>query len=542
MANQAAPAALRHTDPHVTWAGDGFDSTREVQDNRQITTAAFVDSARALGIQLKHLLPKAERAMAKVGVGDADPSPRGFQKLLSCCVPPKAVIAISDEALMVRSLAMREISRAIKQFAQACQRGDSLVPVSIALRHELHAIAERIAGHELIVESEKASVGKVVSDCYEYLSPVLREVDHTPNQAFLIDQFTEGGAYVKRLPGHDSPTKVITNRGGRFALLTHIDEASQQKLAQQKSYHAKLGKHLITRGREGAVGIALDEKRDNMLVAKKVATPIVAQREIKAYRQVRSRVASVDATDKMSQLIDYAHVQRPVVGDVAAVENKSYLFYELANQGDALRIQDELFHVARTSYTQYQTDSLDVARQMTSAVAALHRAGTTHRDIKLENFLYDRKPTDSASEEQPSAKRTIRVGDFSGFFPAAKDKTFAGDYTERYLPPELFDGEYNAKAHDAFSLGLTLLLATQPGTAFSHMPKRLQIPGHSSPAKLKPPKNQGTATNGVNAPGLLKVVRRNPSLKGVIASLLQESPKERLSVIEAERLLQQATW
>ncbi len=91
--------------------------------------------------------------------------------------------------------------------------------------------------------------------------------------------------------------------------------------------------------------------------------------------------------------------------------------------------------------------------QVAEALAYAHGQGVIHRDIKPSNLLLD-------------DQGTVWVTDF-GLAKVAdqQDLTGTGDFlgTLRYMPPEAFEGRYDARG-DIYALGLTLyeLMALRP--------------------------------------------------------------------------------
>jgi serine/threonine protein kinase len=82
------------------------------------------------------------------------------------------------------------------------------------------------------------------------------------------------------------------------------------------------------------------------------------------------------------------------------------------------------------------------------AVEALHRQSIIHRDLKLENLLFDKD-------------YNIKVADF-GFGSSVKGRDGSGllktrTGTTRYMPPEMhLERPYNGVFSDLFSLGVIL--------------------------------------------------------------------------------------
>jgi serine/threonine protein kinase len=103
----------------------------------------------------------------------------------------------------------------------------------------------------------------------------------------------------------------------------------------------------------------------------------------------------------------------------------------------------------------YWQSVANIGRQVADALEYAHKQGILHRDIKPSNLLLD-------------LRGTVWVTDFglakvAG--PGAENLTHTGDIlgTLRYMPPEAFEGQSDARS-DVYSLGLTLyeLLALRP--------------------------------------------------------------------------------
>jgi WD40 repeat protein/serine/threonine protein kinase/tetratricopeptide (TPR) repeat protein len=114
---------------------------------------------------------------------------------------------------------------------------------------------------------------------------------------------------------------------------------------------------------------------------------------------------------------------------------------------------------ARATNAKRLTYWKDVARigvQVADALEHAHRQGILHRDIKPSNLLID-------------TRGTVWVTDFGlAKVSDQKDLTHTGDLvgTLRYMPPEAFEGTYDARG-DVYALGLTLyeFLALRPAFA-----------------------------------------------------------------------------
>lgn len=120
---------------------------------------------------------------------------------------------------------------------------------------------------------------------------------------------------------------------------------------------------------------------------------------------------------------------------------KYYLFSEYRGEKDLLD------HLDQDDYFHFQ-DLIQIFLDVALDIQKLHRRGWVHRDVKLENILYNGK--------------NARLGD-PGM--AEKDHIYRFNYgTQSHLPPELapcssnksFAGSYPNKAHDIYSLGFTI--------------------------------------------------------------------------------------
>ncbi len=95
-----------------------------------------------------------------------------------------------------------------------------------------------------------------------------------------------------------------------------------------------------------------------------------------------------------------------------------------------------------------ENEIIDLALQIGYALMRAHFLGVLHRDIKLENILYDKK------------SRTYKLGDFSMAKYTGGDGAETVVYTDGYGAPEIerhFNDSYNETA-DTYSFGITLYL------------------------------------------------------------------------------------
>lgn len=111
--------------------------------------------------------------------------------------------------------------------------------------------------------------------------------------------------------------------------------------------------------------------------------------------------------------------------DVFESEDKMYLVTELMRGGDLFQ------HLASRS-TFSELEAVRLARQITSAVAAIHAVGVVHCDLKPSNILV-------AEKETSRDTMTVKIADFglSQSLQLAKGKLTEVCGTPDYFAPEL---------------------------------------------------------------------------------------------------------
>ncbi|MFC3453662.1 serine/threonine-protein kinase [Amycolatopsis speibonae] len=133
-------------------------------------------------------------------------------------------------------------------------------------------------------------------------------------------------------------------------------------------------------------------------------------------------------------------------------------------------------------------DVIRLAIQLCSALAAAHRAGIVHRDIKPGNVLLGDddtvKITDFGISRAMGDVQLTATGEISG--------------TPAFLAPEVARGEDATSASDVFSLGATLYTALEGGTPYGTAENPIALLYRASSGEITPPVKSGILTPLMN--------------------------------------------
>ena len=241
---------------------------------------------------------------------------------------------------------------------------------------------------------------------------------------------------------------------------------------------------LVSRLGSGAMGVvwrARDERLHRTVAIKQLLLP--------------SRLSDVEADEANRRAMREGritarlhHPHAIAVYDVVEHEGQSCLIMEYLPSRS-------LATVLSTQGVLVPATVASIGNQIASALAAAHKVGVEHRDIKPGNVLL-------------ADDGTVKITDF-GISHAVGDVTvtatgmLAG--TPAYLAPEVAQGHGAGFPSDVFSLGATLYTALEGMPPFGLNNNAIALLHHVASGEIIPP-----AQSGPLAPVLLRLLRRDP--------------------------------
>ncbi len=250
-------------------------------------------------------------------------------------------------------------------------------------------------------------------------------------------------------------------------------------------------------GAMGTVWRAHDERLDRTVAIKELLLP---------YGQDEQRTE--DAKNRaMREARIAARLQHSHAITVFAVldeEDRPWLIMEyLASQSFALTLREEPASV---------DTAINVGAQVSSALAAAHRVGIVHRDVKPANILVGddgtAKITDFGISRAIGDVKLTATGEIAG--------------TPAYLAPEVARGEDADFASDVFSLGATLYAAVEGKPPYGTADNPIALLYRASSGEISPPEKAGRltplltrmlASDPADRPSMTEVARELAELK-----------------------------
>eukprot|EP00929_Paragymnodinium_shiwhaense_P018171 TRINITY_DN1282_c1_g1_i1.p1 TRINITY_DN1282_c1_g1~~TRINITY_DN1282_c1_g1_i1.p1 ORF type:complete len:536 (+),score=126.76 TRINITY_DN1282_c1_g1_i1:72-1610(+) len=237
----------------------------------------------------------------------------------------------------------------------------------------------------------------------------------------------------KKKPAESGLSQAITRAESRMGKITITGRYHTLPKKLEDDY--ELQKKVLGEGYNGQVTLATS-KSDSRLYAVK---PFKLRGIAKERRQDLHNECEIFLG------MDHPHVARLV--DVYEGEGELHLVMECMTGG-------ELFERIKKKKLFSEADASEATRQMLLAVNYLHSHGIAHRDLKLENFLYESAGSDHL--------KLIDFGFSSVWKPNTKLAASCG--TLAYVAPEVIKGSYTTQC-DMWSLGVIVFILL-----FGHMP------------------------------------------------------------------------
>lgn len=135
--------------------------------------------------------------------------------------------------------------------------------------------------------------------------------------------------------------------------------------------------------------------------------------------------------------LDHPHIVR--LYDVHEEKNKMYLVMEYCEGGELF---DRLFQQEGGKFTERKAAQL--VQKMLASIHFMHTRNICHRDLKLENFIFEDQTADSQ----------LKLIDFGLSHRYTKNENMRNILgTSYYMAPEVLKQEYNNKC-DLWSIGV----------------------------------------------------------------------------------------
>jgi len=238
----------------------------------------------------------------------------------------------------------------------------------------------------------------------------------------------------------DRATQRVEQRVGRISI-----EGRYHRLPARLEDHYEVEKKALGSGYNGAV----------LLARNKETRQKVAVKAFKLHGVSKEKKKELVTEAEIFLGMDHPHVARLV--DVYENEEALSLVMECMEGG-------ELFDRVTERKIFSEKDAAGAAWQMLLAVNYIHSCGVVHRDLKLENFLYERKDTDFL--------KLIDFGFSKIWEKNTKMELSCG--TLSYVAPEVLGKSYTSQC-DLWSLGVIVFILLVGYMPFSGSSERQQV-------------------------------------------------------------------
>jgi len=250
-------------------------------------------------------------------------------------------------------------------------------------------------------------------------------------------------------------------------------------------------------GAMGTVWRAHDERLDRTVAIKELLLPFGGDEQ-------RTEDAKNRAMREARIAARLQHSHAITVFAVLDEEDRPWLIMEyLASKSFAIVLHEKPASV---------DTAIDVGAQVSSALAAAHRVGIVHRDVKPANILVGEdgttKITDFGISRAIGDVKLTATGEIAG--------------TPAYLAPEVARGEDADFASDVFSLGATLYVAVEGKPPYGTADNPIALLYRASSGEIAPPEKAGRLTplltrmlaaDSADRPSMAEVARELAALK-----------------------------
>ncbi len=332
------------------------------------------------------------------------------------------------------------------------------------------------------------------SENIETLKGSARDITHCLFGFLGIPQLVQSVDIV--MPPGGLQTKALQEEKSERAAGLSNPQLNELLAAELPSHYSNLD--IIGRGGMGAVFQATD-KRNDTTVAIKILEPRLAQREAVIRRFYRETVATANLR----------HENIPKIMDVKRGRLPYYVmeYIEGAPLDRILRKQKRLT----------TRETLDIALQVSKALAIAHDNNIVHRDIKPSNIIV-------------SNDGIVKVVDFGiAHFDEDSDLTSSGQSlgTPQYMSPEQMEGKDVGPETDIYSLGVVL---------FEGLAGELPFPARAPFARVfkEPPKLSDSApdTPAQLTSLVMRCLQKRPEDRFQDGNTLIEAINECLNILD----------